>query len=121
MSIRSEAILRAGVIALCLMPKLPIDDRRIVQNKSFGGCRSTAFIEQCHGALQYFFGMLAGIGNCGRTAHKYRIGPIEAANPYQSADDVGKVRTENTAVNMEFVNDNVFEVRKEFLPLGVMR
>ncbi len=31
------------------------------------------------------------------------------------------MRTENTAINMQFINDNVFEIDEEFLPFGVMR
>ena len=65
--------------------------------------------------------MLRRIGHCGRTADEDGIATVEAADPAQSAQDIRQVTAEDAAIHMQFVNNDILQVRKELLPLGVMR
>ena len=46
---------------------------------------------------------------------------VKGGYAFQPADHVGDMRTENAAVGVQFVNDDEFQVAKEFVPVGVMR
>ncbi len=65
--------------------------------------------------------MLARVGHRRRAADKDGVCPVEAADADQPADDVGKMRAENAAVNVQFIDHDVFEVHEKLLPLGVVR
>ncbi len=101
--------------------QLSVDDGRVVKHKGFRRRGRAAFVQERHRTLQNFLRVLAWIGHRRRAADKHRVGAIETADADQPADDVGEVRTEDAAIGMQLVDDNVFEVHKKLLPFGVVR
>ena len=85
-----------------------VNDGWIVENKCFGSGGRAAFIQERNATLQNFFRVFTWIGDGGRTADKYWIGAIETADSHQPADNVGEVRPENTSVDMQFIDDDIF-------------
>ena len=45
---------------------------------------------------------------------------VEIAQTDQAAEYIGQIGSEDAAVGMDFVNDDIFQVFKELDPLGVM-
>jgi len=52
------------------------------------------------------FGELGGISDGGRRQDENRIGSVEATYPSQPTNDIRHMRTENTAVGGQFVDDH---------------
>jgi hypothetical protein len=60
--------------------------------------------------------MLQGICDSCGTADEYRGLAVEIRDPVKPPYDVGKVRTEYTPVDVQFVDYDVFQIAEEFLP-----
>lgn len=89
-----------------------VDDRRIIENECFRRRGRAALIQQGHRPLQNFFRVFTGIGHRRRTADKNGIGAVKTADPHEPADDIGEVRTENPAVDMQLIDNDVFQIHK---------
>ena len=46
---------------------------------------------------------------------------VKRAQPHQAAQDIGQMTSEDAAVGVQFVDDDVLQVFKELDPLGVVR
>jgi len=54
--------------------------------------------------------MLLGIGDGGGAADENGVLPIEPADPHQPPDDVGQVGAEDPPIDMELVDNDVFQI-----------
>ena len=100
--------------------QFPVDNRRVVKDKMLCGARSPAPVNQCNRLFDQRPGQLRGVGYGGGTEDKEGRSSVKAADPLQPADHVGHVAAEDAAVLVHLVDDNKFQVLKEFHPLGMV-
>ena len=83
--------------------------------------RGAVVVDQGHGFFDQFFGEFFGVANGGRSQNEFWLTPIKMCNPFESADDIGNMRAEYSAIGVCFVDDDVFEICEEIRPVGVVR
>ena len=83
--------------------------------------RRTVVVDQVDWFFDQSFRQFLWIANGRRGKDELRPGPIKVCNPLESANDVGNVRAEDTAIGVGFINDDISQAGKEVAPVGVMR
>ena len=101
--------------------ELLIDDRRIVEGEVAFALRSAVGFDFRHGLLDEFLGKLLRVGDGGRAANEAGLGTVEIANSPETAEQVADVASEDAAISVEFVDNDVLEMLEEARPFGVMR
>ncbi len=98
-----------------------IHDGRIVENESFFRGGSAVRIEDFDFGFEKARSEFPGIGDgCGAT-NKLRIAAVKTRDAAESAENIAKMATEDAAVGVQFVDDNVAKIFEQARPARVMR
>jgi len=65
--------------------------------------------------------VLPGVCNRRRAADENGVLSVEPADPFETPKHVGHVTAENSAIDVKFIYDYIFQVGEELLPFGVVR
>ncbi len=82
------------------------------------GC--AVVVDHHHVVFDQFSRQLARVANGGRGHDELRVAAVVARHPSQTPQHVGDVRSKNTAVGVQFIQDDVTQVGEQICPQGVM-
>ena len=98
-----------------------VEQRRVVEQKVALPGRRAVAVDQDRVLLDDAAGQLQRVADGRRAADEARPRPVERRDPFQAADDVGQVRSEDAAVDVQFVDHHEAQLGQEPAPLGMMR
>jgi len=81
----------------------------------------TVLIDERNRFFDELFGEFLGISNGCRGENKLRLGSVEAGDAFQAPDDIGDMRTKDTAIHMHLIYDHEAQGPEEIFPSGVVR
>src|SRR5207245_2882114 len=90
------------------------------KDKSFIRGRGAVRIEHLDFGFEQTRGQLAGVGDGRRATNELRIAAIEMRDAAQPAKNVAQVASENSAVGVQLVEDNVTQIFEEPRPSRVV-
>ena len=101
--------------------KSAIDDRWIVENKSFFRCRRAVGVQNFDVRFEKPPCQLSGIGNCGGAANELRVAAVEARDAAETPEHVAQMAAKNATIGVQLVDYNVAQIFEEARPARVVR
>ena len=98
-----------------------IHHRRIVKDESFLRGRRAVGIQHFHLGFEQPRSQFAGIGDRRGAANELGLALVETRNASQAAENVAEVASENAAISMQFVENDVAKIFEQPCPARVMR
>ena len=100
--------------------QLAVDHRRVVEHKMPLAHGRAVVIDEGHVPAGEGFRQFLRVGDGGGAEDELRMTAVELAQTHQAAQHIGQVGAEHAAVGVDFVDDNIFQVFKQFDPFGVV-
>ena len=104
-------------------PQRRIHHGWVVDDDVFLGARRSIQVrrDERHRLLQQLFGQFTRVGDGSRGEQEARLGSVEEAKAAQAAQDIGDIRTEDAAVDVQLVQHNPAQVLEQTRPARVVR